>query len=374
MSWTEFIRIPYRNNYLIDEYIKELETQCKKTDADPDRLNLGALVVMWCLTSVNHQQRYHASKSLYWYGRNYPFDFLKMVEHYCDINDPYVPERLFGIGYGIALTFQNRNIEDPIISGFLFPLAKIVINKFFRLECDDRCHYLSRFYCRGIVKLALRFGFFVSEEENKIIFSPIPRYDSKTIDSWKEVDGFDNLIRMDFSNYQLGYLIADGNSYSNPPLKKKARWYLHQRIRQLGWNEEQFEEIDNNLGNGHWSATNDKSKIDRYGKKYSWIAYYQLAGILEDVGILQNKWDFPPVMPDIDPSFPEIDNSCKLVVNDYLGDDAITAKEWIENDSPIDLNSLLYGSVLRLGKTQFICVYGFLHLKIILKLVLGLLM
>lgn len=359
LTWTEYIRSPYRNGKRIDQLIKGLENR-SKTGGNKEKLYLGAHVVMWCLASVSHQQRYEASKALYWYGRTYPVEFLEVVRMGAGINDPYISERLYGVAYGIALAMQGLEKDNPLISDYLVPLARLVYEKFFFRDNITICHYLSRIYCRGIVDLASMYGTVFSTEENKCIFSPIPQFNKDDIEKWKEQDDSDIVIRMDFSNYQLGYLIPDGGGYSNPPLKKKSRWFLHQRIHELGWNEEQFGAIDNNISSDNWSRHNDNSKVDRYGKKYSWIAYYELAGILDDIGLLQNEWDeYRPIAADIDPSFPEEDQSIELLKDNFLGDNSINTKEWIETDTPIELDNLLYGKLQEKIDPTFICVYGY---------------
>lgn len=359
LTWTEYVRSPYRNNNRIEKLIKGLESNCRIGKGNKENLYLGAYVAMWCLTTVSHRQRYSATKALYWYGRRYPVEYLEIVEHGSDINDPYIPERLYGVAYGIALTMQGLENSNPLISGYLIPLARLVYEKFICRDNITSCHYLSRIYCRGIVELASTYGTVFTTEEKKCIFSPIPQFNKDDIEKWKEQDDTDHVIRMDFSNYQLGYLIPDGGAYSNPPLKKKARWFLHQRIHGLGWNEKQFEAIDNNINSDNWSRHNDNSKIDRYGKKYSWIAYYELAGILDDVGLLENEWDeYRPMAADIDPSFPEEDRSIELLKDNFLGDNSINTKEWIERDTPMELDNLLYGQLLE-EESTFICVYGY---------------
>lgn len=360
LSWTEYVRSPYWNNNRIEKLIKRLESYSRTGEGNKEKLYLDAYVAMWCLTTVSHRQRYNATKALYWYGCRYPVEYLKIVEYGSDINDPYIPERLYGVAYGIALAIQDIDNNNPLISDYLIPLARLVYEKFFCRDNITSCHYLSRIYCRGIVELASMHDTFFSDEEKKRIFSPIPQINKDNIEEWEEQEGSDHVIRMDFSNYQLGHLITNGGSYSNPPLKKKSRWFLHQRIHELGWNEEQFEAIDNNINSDNWSRYNDNSKIDRYGKKYSWIAYYELAGILDDVGLLHNEWnEYRPIASDIDPSFPEKDSSIELLKDNFLGDKSINTKEWIETDIPIELDSLLYGKLLEKEEHTFICMYGY---------------
>ena len=173
LTWTEYVRSPYRNNNRIEKLIKGLESYCRIGKGNKEKLYLGAYVAMWCLTTVSHRQRYSATKALYWYGRRYPVEYLEIVEYGSDINDPYITERLYGVAYGIALTMQGLDNSNPLISNYLIPLARLVYEKFFCRDDVTSCHYLSRIYCRGIVELATTYGTVFSTEERKRIFSPV---------------------------------------------------------------------------------------------------------------------------------------------------------------------------------------------------------
>lgn len=129
---------------------------------------------------------------------------------------------------------------------------------------------------------------------------------------------------MDFSNYTIGSLIRDGHSYSDPELKQRVRGYIMQRITDLGWNETRFGVIDNNINRfSDYSRHNDSDKIDRFGKKYSWIAYYEVAGILQDNGLIYDEYDeWRPAGIDIDPTFPTESKEIDVFFLDILGKDS----------------------------------------------------
>lgn len=360
LKWTEFIRDENKNYNRIHQLIKGLDENCRNGKSNPDKLYLGALVAMWCLTSVSHQQRYDASKALYWYGRKFPEQFVKIVESGNEINDIYVPERLFAVSYGIALTIKQGK-EDSLVSGFLKPIVNIIIKRFSDQLNESNCHYLLRLYCRGIIDIAKEHGIMVSQEEEGFIYAPKPTYTKKAIEGWEEIEEADSLIRMDFSNYQLGYLIPQGHSYANPPLKKKCRWFLHDRIQKLGWNVEDFQYYDNIISSYSFSRHNDNTKIDRYGKKYSWIAYYELAGILDDLKMLDTWGESRPIIPDLDLTFPEPYRHQNVLKDDYLGDESISSQEWIEKDIPMNIQPILYGS--NIDAEGYVCIYGFFATK-----------
>ena len=117
-------------------------------------------------------------------------------------------------------------------------------------------------------------------------------------------------LHMDFSNYTLGYLVQDRSNYDfnhNEYRELKARLLL--RMYRLGYANSRFRNIDSILGNITWRTQNEGSKTDRYGKKYSWIAYFELFAIQQDAGRLPEwKLEHRTSDCDIDPSFPEMDS------------------------------------------------------------------
>jgi hypothetical protein len=70
-----------------------------------------------------------------------------------------------------------------------------------------------------------------------------------------------------------------------------------------------FKEIDREIHRYNWGLGRaaDGGKIDRYGKKYSWIALYELAGFRQDNNLLPERYSDEPRIryADIDPSFPD---------------------------------------------------------------------
>jgi hypothetical protein len=65
-----------------------------------------------------------------------------------------------------------------------------------------------------------------------------------------------------------------------------VRW-IGERVLDLGWTEERFGQLDRMLAmarDARWSET------ERFGKKYTWIAFYQLLGHLADHCALQEEW------------------------------------------------------------------------------------
>ena len=152
---------------------------------------------------------------------------------------------------------------------------------------------------------------------------------------------FSEPISMDFSNYTIGRIVKDGHSYSNPPEKKKVRRQIYARIYDLGWNEAQFNEIDGRIRSDSYRSRTEQAHVERYAKKYSWIAYFEISGLRMDNDLIDDWDEFRFSDADIDPSFPERTKNKKFVIKDYLGDPKQSLLEWYINGGQPDIKEYL---------------------------------
>ena len=116
---------------------------------------------------------------------------------------------------------------------------------------------------------------------------------------------------------------------------RRIRAQVLWRVEQLGWSSTLFKTVDDDIaGEQHqpW-AKRRADKTERYGKKYSWIAFFEMAGLQSDLQGMDQKgerevrlWDV-----DIDPSFPEQPPKIRIIEVDILGDPEMEMEDWIAN-------------------------------------------
>ena len=152
-------------------------------------------------------------------------------------------------------------------------------------------------------------------------------------------------LQMDFANYTLGGLVKDRRNYDFEHNEhKRVLANIFWRIYDLGYSLDHFGEVDKEIARGNWhhGRSANGGKTDRYGKKYSWIAFYELAGFRQDKDLPPDYYDDSRISgADIDPSFPVEPQEYHLVTEDFLGDREISAQEWISKSAPPDLTSYL---------------------------------
>lgn len=85
-------------------------------------------------------------------------------------------------------------------------------------------------------------------------------------------------------------------------------------------------------------------KIDRYGKKYCWIAYHEIAGFRQDKGLSKQQWKSnyeKRFKVDIDPSFPEEIQDIEIIKTNYLTKRIKDLPNWIVNGPTPDITPYL---------------------------------
>jgi hypothetical protein len=353
LSWTEWVR-ETRHERFKELHSIELRWKEDLTTRTPSD-QLRAKWVMWLLTSTDRELRDVATRTLYWFGRGDPVTLFKESLRSLEINDPYVPERMLAASCGVAMARQVDIGDQTFVSVILPEFTRSLYNSMFVEGApSSTTHSLMRDYATRIIEIALlhkpELFSFEEIQRSKPPFTDggCREWDESEI-SKEEHYGLDSPFRMDFENYTLGDLIPDRGNYDfKNEGYRKVRAQILWRVEQLGWSAELFKNVDNSIENERYYPRigGDAKKVERYGKKYSWIAFFEMAGLLHDQGKLED-WVERTSYIDIDPSFPERVTRGHLITVDFLGDPEIEIKEWIANGPLPNV-----GPYLQLGEVQ----------------------
>jgi hypothetical protein len=365
---TEWVR---KNQDGIRKNLQQLEERWQKnvqvrTLSD----KLRAKWIMWLLTTTAHNLRDRVTRVLYWFGRGDPNSLFELAEGVADINDPYVFERMLSASYGVAMALHSDPHQPTFRKTVLPQHARRIFDLLFQKNAPARTtHVLTREYGRRFVELAALYkrNLFSKEELARLR----PPYSNGGRIAWQqvatgedEVHGLDSPFRMDFENYTLGRLVPDRGNYNyKHEGYRKVRAHVLWRVQQLGWTAGKFQTIDRRIESesSHYSRTGyEHGKVDRYGKKYSWIAYFELGGWLQDQGALRNGGDDEWTSDvDIDPSFSSPTPELKLVSTDLLGDPKLSLANWIEKGPIPDLTAYFHRSSILGEPGPWIALDGF---------------
>ena len=353
LSWTEYVRPKVES---FEKRLVRFEEACQNdqelSDTSEKRLHLLAEYIMWLLTSTRRPLRDKATRALYWYGRRFPQEFLDLVIKSLRINDPYIPERMLAATYGTAMARQH-DFQDSGFTREMLPLygRKLCETMFKPNAPHSTTHILARDYARRTIDIALiHHPDLLTADEQRYITPP---FTEGGIREWGESEDRNDgeyqdgnaPLGLDFANYTLGWLVKGRSGYDfEHDEYKRVRANIFWRIYGLGYSLDSFGEIDKWLarGNVRYGRSADGGKTDRYGKKYSWIAFYELAGLRQDESLLPD-YDDDPRIPDIDidPSFPIGQREYNLVREDFLGDRRVSVKEWVLKSDPPDVTPYL---------------------------------
>lgn len=368
ISWTEYIR---GKSYDIEVLIEEFESQCKNQQKESaiiiQKQHLLSKIIVWLLTSTDRKLRDEATRALYYYGRKFPDEYSSLVYESLKYNDPYVWERTLSALYGVVMA-EHNSFKSEVFKNTLLPdIGKSVYRLLFAEEAPySTTHILARDYARRIVEICVQHHpELLSIDELKNLRPPYTFGGIRDLGEYdygeKDYD-YAGPIRMDFSNYTIGHLVKDGSAYANPTEKVKVRRQIYWRIYDLGWSETIFQNAEKAIGNAdYYSARTERAKVERYGKKYSWIAYFENAGLRDDLGLLDNEWgNFRISDTDIDPSFPVKVTREQFIKEDLLGDRAISLEEWYRNGGMPDIERYLSIKENAADNRDWICVDAFL--------------
>lgn len=366
LNWSEWIR---RNSAEIFNDLHTLEARWKdnmrgRTNSD----QLNARWVMWLFTSTDRGLRDVATRTIYWFGRGDPTTLFGMTINSLGINDPYVPERMLAASYGVAMAYYSSLDKTSFINTTLADYVKQLYKSIFAKDADySTTHMLMREYAAHTIELAILNNpdlFDTNELEH--CRSP---YTEGKLDDWGESHhqkdrhyGRSSPFRMDFENYTIGRLVPDRGNYDYEHEEyQTVRSQILWRIEQLGWSKEKFGTIDREIEDFRHRPWEDKpaSKIDRYGKKYSWIAYFELSGALHDKGVIEN-WRERTSSVDIDPSFPDTITKGEVIKLNLLGKPDTETSAWISQGAVPNFNPYLKMDTVRQEAGPWILLDGFI--------------
>jgi hypothetical protein len=206
-------------------------------------------------------------------------------------------------------------------------------------------HLLARDYASKFIELAskLKPGNFSSQKLADVAqpFASMPRREWGAKKVGRSAGSVESPLNMDFENYTLGRLVPGRSNYNyDDPAYQAIRAKILWRIKNLGWTHQQFASTDQDISSrSHRSYRVNESKVERYGKKYSWIAYYEMAGQLADEEKLELYSE--RFTADIDPVFPIPMEDKSIDTTDFLGNADIDTKDWITNSAPPDLTGIV---------------------------------
>ena len=362
LKWSEYLRRRYAS-----PTIHRLLTWAEKLNAaNMKQRSATELVVLLSLvlSTVVRSDRDLATKALVLIGERFPEILFTHVVTSLGFNDPYVPERMLAAAYGTTLSLVDSEVA-PTFRPLLGDLAKTLYREMFGPSARNSTHHtLMRDYALGIIEIAQRVNCVaLPQTASRNLAAPFPNtvstFASDGTPDPAVKDAIGHAIRMDFGNYTIGRLIPNRANYDDEkPDYVQVRAKIERRMFDLGYRAEQFEDADTEIGRASWNARDEK-KVDRYGKKYSWIAYYEMWGEREADRKLPD-WRSEERTSDcgVDPSFPIRPPHWKPPIPDLFGDPDLATQAWVEGGFTPNWQPLLVVPEINGHEGEWVLVEG----------------
>lgn len=275
----------------------------------------------WMLASSNRVLRDRVSKAMIEILKSKFMICKPLLEHFKDINDPYIIQRLYGNVFG-AVMKRNGEYKDDFVELVTWIYREIFMKEYVYPDI------LLRDYARLIVE---RFAYEYPTENYTIDMTKVrPPYKSEPIPKVEEVDytvekyqetgmwrllhsmKFDIKVKGvgsygDFGRYTFQSAL---NNFVGVDVANVYYYAIGYILDKLGYTNEYFGEYDSHKAN---FDRHHVKRIERIGKKYQWITMYNILARLSDfckirgwnwndkVGVAYNgPWE--PYVRDFDPT------------------------------------------------------------------------
>ena len=302
----------------------------------PDEvIELAAVPLVWTFTSPNRHMRDYATKALTRLLAEGLSVLPSLIRRFDGVDDPYVIERLAVVSYGAVLCGGRAAPQTAVT--IAHTLKQVALAE------AQVPNPITRDAVRGIYEWCLRQNL-INDQTYREMLPPYgsappetPRTREELEQAYDRAQGgeagvrwpygqvFGSIFRGDFGQYVIEPELGKFSPYplSSPrpslprpqphgrvtyPLELGWRW-VFERVLSLGWTPERFATFDRNLG--HRSYV--EHKLERFGKKYQWIALRELLARVADNFHMRNDYNNQPVTyagpwqffgRDIDPTLP----------------------------------------------------------------------
>ncbi len=329
LYWSEAIR---KHSVKIFKYLDSFTDKSFKYN---DKIQEISYFISCLFSSTHRLIRDKATKVLVNLGEYAPDNVFVTYKRMENVSDLYITERIVAALCGIILRIGS-NFKEKCLE-----IAEYLENKYFK-ECSTT-HLLILDYVDTILHYVS--NFYAYNRRHSINPQKINNW-STDVECLNELSGDGKAtwgygpIHMDFAKYTIGHHIASYRySRDKAPSLKEVMAMIIWRTKDLGYDEKLFDEIDKECSKSqhNYSRHDNSVSIERYGKKYSWIAFFELYGQFVLKGIVETEApnSFRESSIDIDPTFPALPKKEQLVTKCFLPRHDGNLQAWVNRSEKI---------------------------------------
>lgn len=282
--WTFYI---YKEVDFFFELVEDSIRRIKECDgSNQDYCEVVAKFIAFTTATTIRELRDLATIYLIEFGKKHPLSLLKLIDYSSFLSDNYIYERLVTVCYGVALIMQN---DDEFVEKHLPEMASRMFDiQFDKSAAKPSYNYIVVDSIKHLLDLAIHKGVLTLSEEAK---ENLDNYNFPDPYDWippsiQQVELINNSsemswpepIGMDFGIYTIPRLIKNDDIS-----RREAIANVYKRIYEIGYKRSESLEFTDERFKGFYYAhriPGYEGKIDRLGKKYSWKAFFDFAGVL----------------------------------------------------------------------------------------------
>ncbi|TFW18697.1 hypothetical protein [Duganella callida] len=363
LSWSEVLRAAEPGSAI--DRVAEFYSSIPFKALSIETATLAVTLLSAFLTTSDRILRDKSTLALVRVGESCPSALFSFAEVALAFNDPYVGERVLAAMYGVSMSLWRMNRAD-----FLPELARSANFLARELFCPagrfHTHHVLTRDYALGIIELAKRIDAEVITQDLEPFLAPpftgiLSKFPESRRISPKTIKKVTSAIQMDFGNYTIGRLVPGRSNYDDKHVDyRRVRRQIEWRMANLGYDSAKFGVIDSAIARTHSHGRSaDGAKVDRYGKKYAWIAYFEMYGLRQSTGLLRRAERTSDC--DVDPSFPIEENHSMPPMQGFFNRKRLPKSHlrWLKSGPAPDYKALLRRDEINgdAGPWRLVCGY-----------------
>ncbi len=368
LVWSEYLRDIY-NRKSVNRLIDWVEHQIEKKITANSAYTLIVTISLF-LTSTDRILRDRATRALVYLGEIYPSLLFRHTIETLNFNDPYVSERMLAASYGVGMSLAWVIEKKESFRKDFIQFSKELLSLMFMSDGKHLTwHILKLEYAVGIINLAQKISpKFISNSQLKYLTPSLRSIPSifplpKKINTQRVEKIVGNAIHMDFENYTIGALVRERGNYDYLNLEyQNIKLQIKWRMVNLGYDEKSFYRSDQEIMNMSYYEDKKLKNTERYGKKYSWIAYFEMYGLRKYQCLLHENIGARVSCINIDPSFPINPSSWWNPHFPEIFDLApVSYKEWMKCGILPNYENFLHQKEINNLKEEWILLDGFIE-------------
>jgi hypothetical protein len=325
-KWTQSLKYKYDDDSAVKRLIDWAWKENDKSHILDESIKLSSIALAWFNSSTNRQLRDCATKALVCLLQDRMNVLIEVLQMFENVNDPYVYERLFAVAYGCAIRTEQKE--------YLVPLSEYIFSTIFNDKIEVYPHALLRDYARGVIE-------FTNYLNLNLMFNvdlARPPYKSKNVKKFPSDKYIESHYKLDYEidNYkkfgigQNSILSSMATEYSSKMYGDFGRYTFQRALnswkvdpnklsnlaidwifKKYGYDAKKHGEFDTEIGSGRGRNSIPNERI---GKKYQWIALYEMVARIADNYLKYDEWSYKhekvvpyngtwsPYIRDIDPT------------------------------------------------------------------------